>query len=255
MKGRRPDLRTEARKLRAKGMPLKQIGAELGLAVSTVHYWTRDIELTPNQVANNLRGPQGPQNPRHIQRRIETWRQTNRKRRERYQEEGREKARQRDPLHMAGCMLYWAEGSKERNTAKFANSDVAMVRLFVRFMKGCFGVAPGDFRLRLNVYTNIGLTLREIEDFWLGVLELPRSCLRGHSLDAYPTSSSGRRRTLPYGVCFLTIAKSTRILQHIYGAIQEYADFEEPRWLDGPPRKPHQKKQPSSNADDLDRAT
>jgi hypothetical protein len=25
-----------------------------------------------------------------------------------------------------------------------------------------------------------------------------------------------------------------RIVQHIYGAIQEYAGFEEPRWLDGP---------------------
>jgi DNA-binding transcriptional MerR regulator len=27
-----------------------------------------------------------------------------------------------------------------------------------------------------------------------------------------------------------------RILQQIYGAIQEYAGFDEPRWLDGPPR-------------------
>jgi hypothetical protein len=25
---------------------------------------------------------------------------------------------------------------------------------------------------------------------------------------------------------------STQIVQHIYGAIQEYAGFEEPRWLD-----------------------
>jgi len=25
---------------------------------------------------------------------------------------------------------------------------------------------------------------------------------------------------------------STEIVQHIYGAIQEYAGFEEPRWLD-----------------------
>jgi hypothetical protein len=38
-------------------------------------------------------------------------------------------------------------------------------------------------------------------------------------------------------VCTLTVAKSTHLVQHIYGAIQEYARFEEPRWLDGPPRK------------------
>ena len=139
---------------------------------------------------------------------------------------------------MAGCMLYWAEGSKERNVVKFANSDPAMVRFFVRFLRECFDVSPKEFRLRLNVYTNNGLTLRQIEKHWLESLGLPRTCLRGHSLNVYPTSSSGKRgKKLPYGVCFLTVAKSTHILQHIYGAIQQYGGFEEPRWLDGPPRK------------------
>jgi hypothetical protein len=37
---------------------------------------------------------------------------------------------------------------------------------------------------------------------------------------------------------FLRVLKSTHLVQHIYGAIQEYAGFDEPRWLDGPPRKP-----------------
>ena len=134
-------------------------------------------------------------------------------------------------------MLYWAEGAKERNTLKFVNSDVAMVCFFIRFMRECFGVEPTDFRLRLNVYLNNGLSIREIENFWLGALELPRGCLRGHSLNAYPTSSSGTKRSLPYGTCTLTVARSTHLVQHIYGAIQEYAGFEEPRWLDGPPRK------------------
>ena len=144
-------------------------------------------------------------------------------------------------MHMSGCMLYWAEGSKERNVVKFANSDLAMLRFFAQFLKECFGVKPHEFRIRLNVYTNNGLKLRQIEDHWLNGLELSRSSLRGHSLNSYPTSSSGKKRKkLPYGVCFLTVASSTWILQHIYGAIQEYAGFEEPRWLDGPPRKAKQ---------------
>jgi hypothetical protein len=50
----------------------------------------------------------------------------------------------------------------------------------------------------------------------------------------YPTSSSGKQfNRLPYGVCALRL-NDTRIIQHIYGAIQEYAGFDEPRWLDGP---------------------
>ena len=47
----------------------------------------------------------------------------------------------------------------------------------------------------------------------------------------FPTSSSGRaKRKLPYGVCSLTV-HSAWMLQHIYGAIQEYAGFDEPAWL------------------------
>jgi hypothetical protein len=35
---------------------------------------------------------------------------------------------------------------------------------------------------------------------------------------------------LLYGTCKLTI--STQIVQHIYGAIQEYCGFDRPEWLD-----------------------
>ncbi|HVF77276.1 MAG TPA: hypothetical protein VNA28_03180 [Solirubrobacteraceae bacterium] len=41
-----------------------------------------------------------------------------------------------------------------------------------------------------------------------------------------PTSSSGHAKNrLVYGVCSLKLG-STHALQHIYGAIQEYGDFE-----------------------------
>jgi hypothetical protein len=36
---------------------------------------------------------------------------------------------------------------------------------------------------------------------------------------------------LPYGTCRLSV-HSTAIVQHIYGAIQEYAGFDRPEWLD-----------------------
>jgi hypothetical protein len=152
-------------------------------------------------------------------------------------------------------MLYWAEGSKQRNTLTFANSDVEMVRFFLVFLSEALGVRPAQCRLRLNVYTNNGLPLKEIERHWLRALELPSSCIRGHSLNAYPTSSSGRKRKkLPYGVCSLTVTRSTHLVQHIYGAIQEYAGFEEPRWLDGPPRKPRRKKRSERDSQEPDEA-
>ena len=138
-------------------------------------------------------------------------------------------------------MLYWAEGSKHRNSLTFANSDPEMIRFFVRFLQESLGVGPEEMTIRLNVYTTNGLTVREIEDHWLSSLELPRSSLRKHQLNHNPTSSSGKKRNkLPYGVCTLRVKCSTRLVQHIYGAIQEYGGFDEPRWLDGPERRrPH----------------
>jgi hypothetical protein len=129
-------------------------------------------------------------------------------------------------------MLYWGEGAKGRNAVKLCNSDPNMVRFFRDFLVGCFDVDPSRFRIYLHVYLGNGLTIREIENRWLKLLDLPRSCLRSHSINPLPTSSSGKKRNkLPYGVCTLSLG-STQIVQHIYGAIQEYAGFEEPRWLD-----------------------
>jgi AcrR family transcriptional regulator len=224
---RKPDEYAAARWLReVEGMPFKQIAERLGVSPGTVHAWARDIELTPEQRRRNLRGQ-----PSEIL--VDGRRRKARKIRAEAQTEGRRRARSGDPLHYAGCMLYWAEGSKNRNMLGFANSDANMVRHFARFLRQSMEVPVEDFRFRLNVYLNNGLTLPEIEDHWLAVLSAPRSCIRGHSLNHYPTSSSGRKHSLPYGVCSLRVARSTWLVQHIYGAIQEYAGFEEPRWLDG----------------------
>lgn len=217
-------------------MPVKQIAARLGVSVSSVSLWTRDIELTPKQRHRNLVGaPRAPHNPEHIARRVAAWQRTSRAKRRAYQLEGRAKARDGDPLHMAGCMLYWAEGSKRRNSVTLANSDVHLVRLFCRFLQESLGVDAVAIAMSLNVYTNNGLAIEQIEQHWLDALELPRSSLRKHSLNAMPTSSSGSRKTLPYGVCTVLV-HNTRLIQHIYGAIQEYGEFDEPKWLDGPQR-------------------
>jgi hypothetical protein len=150
------------------------------------------------------------------------------------QAEGRAAARDGNRLHLAGCMLYWAEGSKRRNAVQFTNSDPRMVAFFRRFLVEGPCLKPADIHLSINVYTNNGMGIDEIERYWLDLLRLPRSSARAHVLNHTPTSSSGRARNkLPYGVARLSVHQ-TRMVQHIYGAIQEYGGFDEPRWRDGP---------------------
>jgi hypothetical protein len=171
-------------------------------------------------------------NPEGVQRRAKAWAARCRGRRAIMQAEGRAAARSGNALHMAGCMLYWAEGAKRRNAIQFTNSDPHMVAFFRRFLVEALGIEPHEIHLSINVYTNNGMTIDEIERYWLGLLRLPQASARNHILNHTPTSSSGRAKNkLPYGVARISVHQ-TCMVQHIYGAIQEYAGFDEPTWVD-----------------------
>ena len=219
----------EAQRLRVLGLTVADIATVVGASQASVSRWTRDIMLTPEQAEANER------KARNV--RAAASRELSRGRRLRFQEDGRKRAHAGDPLHVGGCMLYWAEGSKSRNTVHLANSDPAMMEFFVSFLRDCFGLTSEDFTFSINAYTNNGLTIDEIELFWMDRLGLSRRCARKHQTNHYPTSSSGKKKAkLPYGVCSLKVKRSTWLVQHIYGAIQEYSGIDQPDWLDGPTR-------------------
>jgi hypothetical protein len=69
-----------------------------------------------------------------------------------------------------------------------------MVAFFRRFLVGALAIAPEDIRLSINVYMNNGMSIDEIERYWLDLLDLPKSSARGHMLNHMPTSSSGRAK-------------------------------------------------------------
>ena len=128
-------------------------------------------------------------------------------------------------------MLYWAEGSKMRNSMQFVNSDPAMVRYFVRFMRSQYAISDDEFRLDCNLFADHIARQREIERFWLDTLELPASCLRKSTVNVYSKYSQKKRQNrLPYGTVRICV-HSTRVVQSIYGSIQEYGGFERPEWL------------------------
>jgi hypothetical protein len=128
-------------------------------------------------------------------------------------------------------MLYWAEGSKSRNKVTFTNSDVDMVRYFLRFLRECYAVADDRLTLSVNVHLGNGLTLPEIETWWLTELALPAGCLRMGAVNRTSRSSLGRRPPLLHGTARLATG-STFVVQSIYGALQAYGDFIRPEWLD-----------------------
>jgi hypothetical protein len=129
-------------------------------------------------------------------------------------------------------MLYWAEGSKDRNTVRLTNSDPDLIALFVRFLRECYAVSPERIALSVNCHLNNGLELAEIEAWWLERLGLPVTALRKSSVNRPSSASRWRRNVLVYGTASVSV-HSTAIVQSIYGAIQQYAGIERPEWADG----------------------
>jgi hypothetical protein len=210
-------------------MALGAIAKELGVSKASVSLWVRDVELTPQQEAKLL--AQNPvRNGQMLGMRVR--RERCREQRVAAQEHGRELARRRDPDHVAGCMLYWAEGSKARNVAQLVNADPDLVRTFLTFLRTSYEVPDERVALSVNCFLGNGLRLDEIHDWWLARLALPATCLRKAVVNR-PSSASKLRKghVLPYGTARISV-HSTFIVQSIYGAIQEYAGIERPEWLD-----------------------
>lgn len=151
-----------------------------------------------------------------------------------WQEDGRKRAGVPDSSYAAGCMLYWAEGSRNRNRLVFTNSDPEMVRYFVEFLRAAFDPPTERFRITCNLFADHRARQKEIEDFWLTTVHLPRSCLHKSVVNRYSRYSKKKRTNkLPYGTCRVVV-HSTEITQTIYGSIQELAGFGRREWLDLP---------------------
>jgi transcriptional regulator with XRE-family HTH domain len=214
---------------REEGLSIKTIAKRVGVSVSSVSLWVRDIELTEAQHAALL----GANGAYERQRKGRAVASANR-RRERLlaQQSGRTLARLGEPLHVAGCMLYWAEGSKRRNDIRLSNSDPELVRFFVTFLRAYFPLEDTDFRITCHLFADHIQRQREIEEFWLDTLGLPQTCLRKSIVNVYSKYSQKKRTNkLPYGTCRVVVGK-TCVIQSIYGAIQEYAGISREAWLD-----------------------
>jgi hypothetical protein len=220
--------REAARALRRRGESLRSISVALGAAPSTVSLWVRDVPL--QEAARARIESADPVRSRRRSGQL-AWSRLSRDARLAAQDAGRRMAQRGDPLHVAGCMLFWAEGSKQRSAVTFTNADPEMMRFFLRFLRDCHEARDDQIRLSVNCHLGNGLTLEEIEAWWLTRLQLPRSCLLKAAVNRPSSASRGVRRPLVYGTARLVV-HSTAIAQSIYGAIQEYAGFDRPEWVD-----------------------
>jgi len=217
--------RIEARRLRAEeGESIKVIAKKVGVSVGSVSLWVRDIELSPDQKASLLaRSP-------HLIGSAKN-KENARAKREEYQTAGRALAQSADEDYRIGCSLYWAEGDKSRNIVGMSNTDVNMLKFHVDFLRKYFGCEDDDFIIRIMAHLNNNLTVDEIKDYWLHELSLPDQCFQKFTLKTkYYANVNTKKNRHIYGCCTVRVC-STKIVQMIFGSIQEIFQFDCEEWI------------------------
>lgn len=218
--------------MRQQGQSLNVISKHLSVSKSTVSRWVKSVKLTEKQKYNLKQSGSGfarkEQNVQHrkiIQKRINE----GINRRINFQKDGIKKAKECNPLHIAGCMLYWAEGWKRnnRNSVSITNGDPFLLKKFLDFLRMFFNIQNNEIQLEIRYYPRCG-TEEEIRSFWLQILNIPQTnkCIVRLSPDRRNNTDRDEGK-LKYGTCQLRVHR-TYIIQHIYGAIKEYAGINDP---------------------------
>lgn len=159
------DLNKKAIMLRKKGLTYSAILEKIPVAKSTLALWFKEVKLstpqfqrlTQKRLAAGLRGGLAKRNQR-IQKSLNI------------ENMAKQEAQglMKDPLWLAGVLLYWAEGSKEKSwrtgeTMHFSNMDPEMHRIFIKW---ALKYLCSKTDLYYEIYLHENSDVQTAKDFW-----------------------------------------------------------------------------------------
>ncbi len=106
------------------------------------------------------------------------------------------------PLFVAGVAIYWGEGDKATRNLRLGNTDPAMIKIFVKFLREICGAEKEKIRAYVLLYPD--LDSEHCKNFWI-----EQSGLTGKNFNKC-VIIQGRHKTrrTKYGVCTVGISSS-----------------------------------------------
>lgn len=229
----------EAIKLRKEeGLSISELATKLNVSESSISTWVRGVPLTDKQkdrLVKKFNDNRTAFANRFARKDFfgNTWKRDKcLKIRRAYQEEGKILAKKRDPNFIAGIMLYWAEGSKSKNSVGICNSDPELLKFFLNFLRLNFNIEEEKICVYISCYSKNGLSEEEIKRSWIKILSVKDNNIKKIQMDKDKRIRSNENiGKAPLGICTIYVNR-TDIVQKIYGAIQEFAGYKTERWID-----------------------
>lgn len=180
--------------LRRLGLTYTEIQHVIPVPRSTLSNWSRDVILTQGQI-EAIRKRSGPHTfiglPRDTQRKRHMEIDGIRSEAKAYGLSHLDDAR-----FVGGVALYWGEGAKTRNYLDLANSDPAMLRAFIAWVRRYLDPSA---RFTLALHLHSGNDELAAKQYWRWAVGLPDAQFTKTHIK--PAGTGHRKNHLPHGIC------------------------------------------------------
>ncbi len=184
----------KAIELRKRGSSYSYIQEVLRINKSTLSAWLKAYPLSEDQ-KKKLKDA-----------RIEKYVSTRRKNREIFLEKIYKEQKKRilpfarRELLIAGLCLYWGEGSKSNiNELRIANTDPAVIKAGMHWLKAVFGVPYSKLTVRLHLYSD--MNVHRETGFWSALLGLPLASFKKPYIKDSRLSDVTYKNGFGHGTC------------------------------------------------------
>jgi transposase-like protein len=213
------ELKQEAIRLRVEEeLSYDAIRKKLGVAKSTLHEWLKHFPLSRERILELKRA-----NWTNNQAKIELYRTTMAEKRERSKQKIYDRYKKRfkklseNSFFVAGLMLYLAEGAKTREyDIRIANTDVRIIKFFMRWLQKSFAISQGRLRAQLHLYPTMDIP-KEIL-FWKKELEFEDCQFYKPEIRKLTKASFSYSESFRHGTCslgFSSVEKKAEIMMAI----------------------------------------
>lgn len=212
-----PEIREKAISLRKQGLSYSEIRSQIPIAKSTLAGWLHSVGLAKHQKQRLTEKKQMGQ------RRAAAAKRSNRiALTEKIRQTALLEAQKlyQDPLWLAGTILYWAEGSKQKpwrpsEKVTFTNMDLQAMKLFERWILKYTHVPRTD--LSYEIYIHETGDVLKAKKYWSMHFKIPIDSLRvyfkKHALNPKRKNTGAEY----YGVFKIRVRKSTQLVRRIAG--------------------------------------
>jgi hypothetical protein len=123
-------------------------------------------------------------------------------------------------LFLVGSSLYWAEGFKKDSQAGLGSLDPAMIKLYIKWLKDCFGYKNDDLIFRVTANISHKDRIKEIEKYWSTLLDVPLEQFQKPFFQDVKWKKTYDNPNEYFGVLRVKVRKSKDFLREIYGFIE-----------------------------------